>query len=141
MGYHLGVKKRQTALTLLEVVIASFLFSGMVTVLGGVWVLHARAQQQSSHYLVAADLADQEMSRALALGFNGLAPSDGDFVQVWELEGRTIEQTFQSEVRVFLLEIPDQPTALKLVKVTVSYPDQKGELKKFTLESIVTDEG
>lgn len=135
------MKQGSLGFTLLEVVIASFLFSGIITVLGGVWVLHARAQAQSSHLLVAADLADLEMNRALAQGFHDVTSSSGQYVQTWEIRGQQIEQDFQSKVDVIDLLVPDEPLRLKLVQVVVSFKDGASrEPRTFSLESIITDE-
>lgn len=112
-----------------------------MTVLGGVWVLHARAQAQSSHLLVAADLADLEMNRALAQGFHDVSSSSGSFVQTWEMRGQQIEQHFDSKVEVFELLVPNEPLRLKLVQVVVSFKDSASkEDRTFRLESIITDE-
>lgn len=117
------------------------MFSTLVTVLGGVWVLHARAQNKSSHLLVAADLADQEMSRTLDQGFHDLTPSSAEYTQVWELDGRVIEQEFETQVEVFTMEVSGQPAGLKLVRVTVKYGGSENEdPKTFSVDGIVTNE-
>lgn len=128
-------------MTLLEVIFASFIFSGMVTALSGIWVMHARAQMQSGLVLVAADLADLEMSRALAAGFHGATSSSATFTQTWEVRGQVIAHRFTSSVEVLeLTDANNQPSPMKLVRVAVAYGDDPESQQRFTLESVLSDD-
>lgn len=127
---------------MLEVVFAAFIFSSLVTMLSGIWVYHARAQRQTGLLLVASDLADMEMNRALALGYHNLTESSGDYEQIWETNGQTIVHKFQSHVQVQELLDGGVPINMKLVRVTLTYeaPDTKAPKKSLTIDSVVSNE-
>lgn len=136
----MGRKPYTAGLTLLEIIFASFIFSGLVTVLGSIWVMHARAQAQTGQLLVAGDLADLEMSQALAMGYHSVAPSTGSYTQVWEAYGQQVEHVFGSEVQVIQLENSSgTPIPMKLVRVTVTYPQGEHQ-KSFSIDSVIADE-
>ena len=127
--------------TLLEIVFASFIFSGLVTVLSGMWVMHARAQRQTGQYLVAADLADLEMSRALGQGYYDIVPSSATYTQEWTVRGQTVKHVYTSKVDVILLEKESsEDLAMKQIRVTVSYPDGATAKKSFVIESVIGDD-
>jgi type II secretory pathway pseudopilin PulG len=129
------------ALTLLEVIIAAFIFSGLVTVLSSLWVMHARAQRQSGMMLVAADLADLQMSRALAQGYNSVVPSSDSFTQTWVVRGQTIDHVFSASVEVEpILDDDGNPMGMKLIVVNVTFGDGTDQPKTFRLESVLADE-
>ena len=91
---------------------------------------------------MAADLAEQEMTKTLALGFHHLAPSENEFVQVWYSNRSENRQVFHSKVEVY--ENPDTSgIPLKLVRVTVRYGDEEGVRAgvPFVLESLCSDDG
>ncbi len=134
---------RRRGLSLLEVVFAAFIFSSLVTMLSGMWVYHARAQRQTGLLLVASDLADMEMNRALALGFHDLSDSSEEYEQTWETNGQLIVHKFQSQIQVQQLQGNDGITNnLKLVRVTITYeePDSTFEKKSLTVDSLVANE-
>lgn len=140
--YDIAVKYRARGLSLLEIIFASFIFASLVTLLSGIWVLHARAQRQTGLMLVASDLADLEMNRALAAGYHDLKGSTGQYSQTWETNGQTIDHNFISEVEVFEIDEVDSNLQMKLVRVTVAYEEagsQKGK-KSLTLDSVIANE-
>ena len=136
------MRKSGLGLSLLEVVFASFLFAGLVTILSVIWVLHARAQQQTGLLLVAADLADLEMTRALSQGYHGVSDSTGSYTQTWEVRGQQINHVFATQVEVSALEENGVPVNMKLVRVTIRYGSatSPSEQKTHTLEGMLTDD-
>ena len=130
--------RARRGVTLLEIVFASFIFAGLVTVLSGIWVMHARAQRQTGQYLVAADLADMEMSRALAQGYNDIVPSGNTYIQKWTVRGQVIEHVFTCKVDVILLETESaEDVPMKQIRVTVSYPEGESDKKSYVIESVI----
>ena len=87
--------------------------------LSAIWVLHARTQQKTGQLLVAADLADSEMSRVLTLGYSAVTPSTTSFEQVWEVRGQIIKHAFNCEVEVQSFPL----LQLKFIRVIVEYSD------------------
>lgn len=143
LWYPITVNHRRRGLSLLEVVFAAFIFSSLVTMLSGIWVYHARAQRQTGLLLVASDLADLEMNRALALGYHDLTESSGDYEQVWETNGQLVTHRFQSQVEVQeLLNDAGVPLNMKLVRVTLTYEaaDTNAPKKSLVIDSVVSNE-
>ncbi len=129
---------------MLEVVLASLLFATLVTLLSSIWVVHARAQSKAAHLLVAADLADLEMERAIDAGFYGVTPSTGSYTQIWKVRGEEIPYRFNTEVKVTpLTKNADPSLAAKRVVVKVSYSDgiPNTPPRTFTVESVIVDAG
>lgn len=136
------MKRREGGLSLLELIFAAFIFAGLVTLLSGIWVLHARAQRQTGLLLVAGDLADLEMNRALGQGFHDVTPFTGSYSQTWEANGQTIEHVFATNVEVFDLLNSSSPLPMKLVRVTVTYEDPQSNAgkKSFSVDSVLANE-
>lgn len=135
-------KRWGSGLSLLEVIFASFIFSGLVTVLSSMWIMHARSQRQTGLVLVAADLAELEMTRSLGMGYHGVTPSTGSYTQSWEVRGQMIDHVFTTQVEVTPLE--DQggdPVPSKLISVTVTCDDESDiPPQKLSLSGVITDE-
>lgn len=100
--------------------------------------MHAKAQRQTGQLIVAADLADQEMDLALAQGFNDIADSSASFSQTWQVKGQAITYHFQSQTTVAVIEENGNPRPLKLITITVSYPEGS-ESKNYVLRSMIGD--
>lgn len=140
--YDIAVKHQARGLSLLEIVFASFIFASLVTLLSGIWVLHARAQRQTGLMLVAGDLADLEMNRALATGYHDIQASTGSYSQTWETNGQVVTHEFTSQVSVFEIDETDSALQMRLVRVTVTYEEagtQRGK-HSLTLDSVLANE-
>lgn len=136
------MKGHQSGLSLLEVVFAAFIFSTLITLLSGIWVFHARAQRQTGLTLVAADLADLEMNRALARAYHDQANSETSYSQTWQLDGQEITHKFDSFVQVEQMETPEGVAMpMKHVRVTVFYEDPESDRgrKSIVLNSVVVE--
>jgi Tfp pilus assembly protein PilV len=132
---------KHTGLTVLEVVIAAFIFSGLITVLSSLWVMHARVQRQTGMMLVAADLADLQMSRAMSQGYHAVTPSSGTFEQTWTVRGDSVKHVFTSTVEVVELVDEDaNPLNMKAVTVVVTYGEGTDQPRSYRLESVLTDD-
>lgn len=117
---------------LLEVVIASFLFSTIAVAFLGVWGMQARGLEKSRHNLVATMLAEQLVEETMAEGYE-LTPvskegeSDTSEI-VMETESRTktgewvkIPVKYSTERTVAL--IGEEEDKLKQVVVRVTWED------------------
>lgn len=134
--------------SLLEIIIAAFIFLTMVTTLTSMWSLHSQAQMRSANLLVAADLADLEMERTLALGYHNAVAANGSYSQTWEVRGQPITHTFDTQVDVDVRIDPNVPIGgvylpgFKVVEVTVLYDDfnPTGQKKSHVIRSYIVDD-
>lgn len=140
MRYHAWVGKR--GVTLLEVIFAAFIFAGLVTALSAMWVIHAQSQKQTGMVLVAADLAELAMNRALAQGYHGVTPGSSDITQEWEIDGQPVSNRFTTNTEVFDLTNGTGPAnqGMKLIRVTVGYQDQNQHRRTYSVDSLMADE-
>lgn len=134
--------------SLLEIVIATFIFLLMVTTLSSMFAVHARAQMRSGNLLVAADLADLEMERTLALGYHDAHATTGTYTQTWEVRGVPVTHTYTTRVNITVIIDPTIPVGggylpgFKVVEVTVEYDDANGsdQKKTHTIKSYMADD-
>ena len=140
--------RRGGGFSLLEIIIASVLFSMVLTGLAAVWAMHSKAQISSLSRSVAADLAELEMERTLALGYFNAVSVSGRFEQVWQVRGTSVTRAFDTQTEVSHFVDPDQTyngrsyPGLKQVTVTVSF-DGTGSgsgAESFTLRSYLVDD-
>jgi hypothetical protein len=117
---------------------AAMLFAIMATTLSSVWVLHARTQQKTGQLLVAADLADNEMSRVLSLGYHAIGPSSTTYAQTWTVRDQVIEHEFQCQTIV----VPITFIQVKFIRVLVRYSDGSpdGQPAEYVVDSFVASE-
>ena len=133
---------RTRGVTLLEVIFAAFIFAGLVTTLSAIWAIQARSQKQTGMALVAADLADLAMNRALAQGYYGVTAGSSDITQEWEVSGQPVENHFTTTTEVIdLLDDSGTPNqGMKLVRITVEYEDQNQHRRTYSVDSLMADE-
>ena len=134
-------KNKKTGFNLLEVMIASFIFSVVSVAFLGVWGMQARALEKSRHSLVASMLAEQLVEDAMNDGFERTpstrdrdAPVGDDLPILEDIEMKhelrdptgvdkwgEISVKYHTEVSV--VEFGDEDDKLKKVIVTVRWDD------------------
>lgn len=116
--------ERFAAFSLLEVVIAAFLFATVFGALVAMWVYYDRALSLSKQRVVANMVAEQTMARCLASGFylvDELAEAGPRTVAVLqEVDGEVQKGLYRASVEVELQPEED----LKLITVRVEYTDR-----------------
>lgn len=126
-----SIRHRHKGFNLLEVVIASFLFSVVAVAFLGVWGMQVRAMEKSRHNLVATMLAEEIIEEIMSAGYELTPLTEGEpklgFVDM-EMEHRgangewaTITSRYESEVTV--TEIGTGDDRLKQVTVKVTWDD------------------
>ena len=129
---------------LLEVVIASFIFSVTAVAFLGIWGLQARSVEKSRHKLVATLLAEQLAEDSLEAGYErtrltepGKEPENKDIPIITEVRDpqgnwTTSEVFYHWEKRV--TEIGGEDDRLKKVEISVTWQDstKTGEVKLVT---------
>jgi prepilin-type N-terminal cleavage/methylation domain-containing protein len=120
--------KRRTAikgLTLLEVVLATAIFSIIMVGTSGAWFMHQRAINSGSARTTASFLALQELNRCVATGYPNLpvitvTSPKMEFVN--QQNGRSSKAVYQSTRTVQL----DPVTKFKRVYVQVAWQEPRG---------------
>ena len=123
--------------TLLEVMFAVVLFSGIATALMTVWLTHFRAIDQAQNFLAATAIADGKLAEQAGLAFK--AKDDASFIIVKRsLDGVTTDYRYDWEVKVtdHTLGSPD----IKEVKVTVKW-EERGQTKQLIMVTCVYWQG
>ena len=124
--------RRRRAFTLLEVVIASFIFVVVLGALVTVWVHHDRAQSDTKGRLIAGLLAEETMERCVASGFFLLeeiaeeGPRTREVLLEEEGQGSPISFTTTVEVE------ENAEEDLRVVTVKVQYQERE-EAKSLSL--------
>jgi hypothetical protein len=116
--------------------LAAILFAVMTTTLSAVWVLHARVQQKTGQLLVAADLADNEMSRVLSLGYHAIGPSTNTYSQTWMVRDQVIRHDFVAQTVV----VPITFIQVKFIRVVVRYEDSSTKRGEYVVDSFIASE-
>ena len=142
-GSHIRLgHSRSHAFSLLEVVIAAFIFSFVSVGFLSIWGLQARSLEKSRHVLVATLLAEELIEEAMAEGYNQLpvsGPENFDVDMEFETKGDLAEWTTIEAHYVRTRTVLDEDTAddlLKRVMVVVSWEDSTGP-HEITLETVL----
>lgn len=145
------VKARiRCGLTLLEMIMAIFLFAIMVPLLLSSWPIHKEAVNLSRGSLCASHICRQVLEDALTTGYDGV-----DSLATRPLPDRTVElktetiisgqSTVTSREFVWVVNVESKATnsALldgeKLVQVSVNW-EENGEAKKIEVSTLVAEE-
>lgn len=126
------MNRRLSGHNLLEVIIATVIFSTAVIFLTGLWSTYHEALTKNRGRLIAMALGRSELESHIALGFTNLAPifnappttTDVNF-DAW-IRGRTVSIPFQTE---FVVEnqTPGPFARLAKLTVTVRWAEKSGE--------------
>ena len=139
-------RTKQRAFNLLEVVIASFIFSAVAVAFLGVWGLQVRSLEKSRHRLVASLLAEEYIEQSMSDGFErtpltaaGEEPFEEELVMETERRDPRVAspddenawQTIEVKYRIQreVIAFGDDADKLKQVLVTVSWDDTSGNGK------------
>lgn len=118
------LRRRHTGMTILETVIAAFIFITTVVGLLGVWATHSRAIGKARSILIANDLSERVMEQCVAARYERVNEFDGA-TEVFDVEfiiqGVTITNQFTSTVT-----ITDQSPTIRNVVVRVEWTDTTG---------------
>lgn len=113
------------AFSMLETLLASILFSTVMTFMMAVWVTHAKAIDKSQDQQVAGALAQRIMEMQRARGFQATNVTSQSFQIERTMRGVTQEATFWYSVYVNDGPSVNGPT-YKNVLVRVAWEDQTG---------------
>ena len=129
---------RKRGLNLLEVMIATFVFSSVSIFFLGVWGQHVRANEKSRHYLVASHLAESLIEEKLSMGYGAVpadpTPEDRPFEMI--IKNRGAEITVEYRATVLVTEIGAAEDRLKSVEVRVTWDDSTSTGEVF-LETVL----
>lgn len=124
--------RERTAFSLLEVVIASFIFTVVLGATVTLWVHHDRAQTHTVHRMAAGLIAEETMERCIASGYFLLedivdeGPQIKEFLLQEDGQGSPVTYTTTVEVQ----ESPEED--VKVVTVRVEYLERE-ETRSLTL--------
>lgn len=113
-------------LSLLETVFAVGLFSTFAIAIAGVWSVHHSALSQSSNRLMATFIAQQEVNRAIALGYSNLSVGNST-TQTVSLDTKSHGVAGKS-LFSYQTQIQEDPaTHFRQVTVSVSWHEATGD--------------
>ncbi len=118
---------------MLEVLIASVLFTTVMVAMMSVWITHARAIDKSQEQQVAGAIAQRIMEMQRAQGYQATNVTSTPFEIERTMRGVTTKATFFYEVHVINGPLSNGPT-YKNVVVNVSWHDTTGD-HTYMLES------
>ncbi len=118
--------------SLLETVMAAFIFLTALALIAGVWPAYSRAAAKNAGYLAAMDIASQEIEVSIAQGYDGVGDRSGDVVVTNIVEGQSVDRQFHYEVAV-----SDVTPTLRDVTVTVTWTDLTGD-QEIRFETLIT---
>lgn len=134
--------KRSRGFNLLEVVIASFIFSVSTIAFLGVWGMQARSIEKSRHKLVATLLAESLVEAVMQEGYEATAvstlPVDIEELpmetEIKDPQGNWHTTTVIYEYTTTVTEIGGDDDRLKKVDISVTWEDstKNGEVKLVT---------
>lgn len=134
---------RSRGFSLLEVVIAAFIFSFVSVGFLSIWGLQVRSLEKSRHMLVATLLAEELIEESMAEGYNLLevgGPNHFDVDMEFENKGDRLDWTTMKasyERTRLVQEIFVNPDdSIKRVTVVVKWEDTSGP-REITLETVV----
>lgn len=110
---------------MLEILLASMLFTLVMTAMMSVWVTHARAIDKSQEQQVAGALAQRIMEMQRALGYQATNLVSQPFEIERTMRGVTQKATFYYDVTVTEQPVVTGPT-YKNVQVKVHWKDSTG---------------
>ena len=123
----MGANRRHKGYSLLETVIACFIFITVLIGLMGVWNTHSKAIGKARSMLIANELSERVMEKCLAARYETL-PRFHSETETFEVEflikGQRIVNTFTT-----LIEVSDEGPEIRNIKVTVSWEDTTGPRK------------
>ena len=126
------MKRGSAGHNLLEVIIATVIFSTAVVFLTGLWSTYHEALTKNRGRLIAMALGRSELESHIALGFTNLAPdfnkapvSTPYSFDAW-IRGRTVTIPFQTEFQV-QNTTPGPFARLAKLTVTVRWAEKSGE--------------
>ena len=126
------MRQKSAGHNLLEVIIATVIFSTAVVFLTGLWSTYHEALTKNRGRLIAMALGRAELESHIALGFSNLAPSfnapptktDVDF-KAW-IRGRAVTIPFHTEFKVEN-STPGPFSRLAKLTATVQWAEKSGE--------------
>ena len=117
---------------LLEVVMATFMFSVIAIIFTGVWGQHMRAMEKSRHYLVGSHLAESLIEEKMARGYAAVQSetTNDSFQMLTRVKGVDINATYNYTVTVTDIGSSDDRKKAVLVRVYWDTEDttQTGEV-------------
>ncbi|MFN8611604.1 MAG: hypothetical protein U0931_28930 [Vulcanimicrobiota bacterium] len=125
------------AFSLAEVLVATFLFSTIVSALCSVWVTHARCVTQAQDSIAATNLGQMRMAEQVGLGFRARNGEGTTTLRRWT-DGKQSDTEFHWVVRVD--DRSETTPDLKYITVTVDWSEQ-GKTQKIQLVSCVYWQG
>lgn len=124
---------RKLGHNLLEVIIATVIFSTAVVFMTGLWSTYHEAITKNRGRLIAMAVARSELESRIALGFTNLTPyfNLAPKITAYDTEawvrGRTVRTPFQAEFQVFNTTPGPFARLAKLI-VTVRWAEKTGEV-------------
>lgn len=116
--------------SLLEMILAAFLFSSVAIGILAVWVMQHKAITKSGNVLVAQYLGERLMEECIAARYDGvdsLAGTTPDMVLAEVVKGETKTVTYKGTIEVQPITVnSDVPDDTKLVTVTVTWDSNDG---------------
>lgn len=123
----MGFVRNRWAYSLLELVVAGFIFATVAVALAGVYAYHYRAIGSSRLFLVAQFLARTRMDECIAAGYDGVVQYDDGITPPsvadveFKIRDEVIETEFTLTTDVVLAAGPNSP---RVCTVTVSWPEK-----------------
>lgn len=149
-GGESGTNSGRRGITLLEMVLALFLFAIIVPLFAGIWPIHKRAVSQSHAAVCGNHICRKVLEDSISAGYDGVdaleaAPlADRTIQLVTEREDNDGNVTTQSQTFVWTLDVrtpAEEPTLLtgeKLVVAEVDWTEQ-GEPRKYSMNTILAE--
>lgn len=130
--------KTRRAHNLLEVIIATFIFTTVVVLMISVWAIYHQALTQNKSRMLAMAVARSELESHIALGYTNLVPLFGTTVTTpyafdsW-IRGRSVTLPIRAEFRA----VDSAPRLAHLI-VTVYWKETTGD-KNLTYDAYIFD--
>lgn len=122
---------RRRGFSLLEVIVATFIFLVVVMISAGYWVTMAKMMQQSRIRMAGVFVAEQVIEKAIEAGFHGVEAMAGNGTFQMEATMYGKPTTYNVSYRVTVVQV--EPT-LKSVKVDISMANTTG----FSYETLLS---
>jgi len=120
-------------MTIVEVVVAMALFVAFFLLVMNTWPLNAWAAARARHTVLANHIAEQEMERTLAVGFDNAASRTGSYTLTGSTNGAAESQAFDYTVTVTAISSDASD-----VVVGVSWTEG-GQSRNVTCETLLCD--
>ncbi|MEW6278438.1 MAG: hypothetical protein AB1758_07455 [Candidatus Eremiobacterota bacterium] len=123
---------KRAAFSLLEAIVATFIFAVVAVFFVGIWATYAHSIDKASHHMVATYLGQKVLEETLGQGYANLRDTGPIVMPVrCGRKGQVITVEYDYSVKVTQID-----PALKGILVTVHYPD-KAERRELRFEAIL----